>query len=285
MGPPQGDTFVPRIFFSFLQFIKENKMPSFRSIAMSRPSAKQLIKLRRGEAVRVSQGEGFNLIVHLPRYNYITRCFDQGKGSEVSLSPEELAENEADSSGSGIFGKSGDKVLKKMGVKKIAYKVGDIVKPALKAGINTALGAAATSLSAVQPELAPVAFGGAYVAGQTANHFLDKPGDFGVGHGINPFKRASLGIHLANAQSQMLARKTIPMMTNKGYGAGLGAGLGAGIRESGKWSAIGVHGNLLQHVPQALQSQPYSAHFMWASTLPVDYQQFNSGGRGSGLYA
>jgi len=158
---------------------------------------------------------------------------------------------------------------------------------AVKAGIATALGAAATSLSAVQPELAPAAVGGAYVGSQVANHFLDKPGDFGIGHGLSPLKRAGLGVHLANAQQTVLARKTIPMMTHRGFG--LGAGLGAGLRQGGKWAAVGVHGNLIQHVPQALMSQPYSQNFMWASTLPVDYQQFSRGlsapGRGGGLYA
>ena len=261
---------------------------------MSRPSAKQLGKMRRGEAIRVSQGEGFNLIVHLPRYNFLTKCFDANKGAEVSLSPDELAENADTSSGSGlygrgIFGKKGDKVLKKLGIRDAAYKAGDIVKPAVKAGIATALGAAATAASAAQPELAPLAVGGAYVGSQAANHFLDKPGDFGVGHGLSPMKRAGLGVHLANAQQAVLARKTIPMMTRRGFGLGLGAGLGAGLRQGGKWAAVGVHGNLIQHVPQALQSQPYAQNFMFSSTLPVDYQQFSRGlsapGRGGGLYA
>ena len=96
---------------------------------MSRPSAKQLGKMRRGEAIRVSQGEGFNLIVHLPRYNFLTKCFDANKGAEVSLSPDELAENADTSSGSGlygrgIFGKKGDKVLKKLGIETLLTKRG-----------------------------------------------------------------------------------------------------------------------------------------------------------------
>ena len=259
---------------------------------MSRPSAKQLSKLRRGDSIRVSQGEGFNLLVHLPRYNYITKCFDKGRGSEVSLSPDELAENAESSSGSGLFGKKADKFYKKLGVRDAVYKAGDMVKPALKAGIDSALKAGATAVSAAQPELALPAYGGAYLAGQTANHLLDKPGDFGIGRGLDPLKRAALGLHLANAHSQMLARKTIPMMTSRGYG--LGAGLGAGLRQGGlrrggTFSAIGVHGNLLARAPQALQSQPYSQNFMWASTLPVDYQHFSRGGsaagKGGGLYA
>jgi len=263
--------------------------------------------MRRGQTIRVSRGEGLNLIVHGPRFNHLTRCFDQGKGAEISLSPDELAENQDSSmggglyasSGRGIFGKTGDKVLKKLGVRDAAYKVGDIVKPAAKMAISAGLTAAAGAASTAMPWAAPAFAGGAYVGSELANRYLDKPGDFGVGHGLPPMKRAGLGLHLANAQAAVLARKTLPMMTRGigSSGSGLGMGLGAGIRgraglrKGSRLATMNVHGNLLQRLPQALQSQPYATNFMWANTLPIDYQIFNSsvsapsGSRGGGLYA
>ena len=242
--------------------------------------------------------------MHGPRFNHLTRCFDQGEGAEISLSPDELAENADSSSGSGlygkgIFGKTGDKVLKKMGVRDAAYKLGDVVKPAAKMAISAGLTAGAAAASTAMPWAAPAFAGGAYVGSELANRYLDKPGDFGVGHGLPPMKRASLGLHLANAQAAVLARKTIPMMTRGigSSGAGLGMGLGAGIRrraglrQGSRLATMNVHGNLLQRIPQALVSQPYAVNYMWGYTLPVDYQQFNDsvsapgGGRGGGLYA
>jgi len=200
------------------------------------------------------------------------------------------------SSGRGIFGKTGDKVLKKLGVRDKAYKLGDVVKPAAKIAISAGLTAAAGEVSTAMPWAAPAFAGGASVGSELANRYLDKPGDFGVGHGLPPMKRAGLGLHLANAQAAVLARKTLPMMTRGigSSGAGLGAGLGrrrTGLRQGSRLATMNVHGNLLQKIPQALLSQPYAVNFMWANTLPIDYQVFNSsvsapsGGRGGGLYA
>jgi hypothetical protein len=51
--------------------------------------------------------------------------------------------------------------------------------------------------------------------------------------------------------------------------------LGYGISRKGQ---IGVSGNLLSNqrvLPQALQSQPYSANWSMANQMPPQYQQFN----------
>jgi len=297
-------------------------MQQFRAISLARPSSSQLKKLRRGQSVRVSAGEGLNLIVHGPRFNHLTRCFDQNKGAEISLAPQELSENAdssmggglygggggglyagaSGSSGRGIFGKKGDQVLKKIGIRDKAYKIGDIVKPGAKMAISAGLTAAAGAASTAVPWAAPAFAGAALLGSEVANRYLDKPGDFGVGHGLPPMNRAGLGLHLANAQAAVLARKTLPMLTrvsgSGSVGSGLAMGLGAGIRgraglrQHGRLATMNVGGNLLQRIPQALQSQPYAVNFMWSNTLPIDYQAFNcsvsapSGGigRGRGLY-
>lgn len=136
-----------------------------------------MVSMRKGRKVRVKQvaeGEGCCVLVHPEKYNIMTRTFSKGKGIEMLLSPEEIMNNK--SSGTGIFGKKFDKFLDKHGVKKIAYKVGDLAKPLVK---NALRGLSASAIAS-NPELAPlIAF-----AEQHGEKFLDKPSDYGVGKGL-----------------------------------------------------------------------------------------------------
>ena len=75
--------------------------------------------------------------------------------------------------GTGIFGKKVDEKLKKAGIKKLAYKLGDSVKPMVK----TAIDAGIVMAGAQVPMLTPALMG----LGGVAKQYLDKPGDFGVG--------------------------------------------------------------------------------------------------------
>ena len=61
-----------------------------QSIDIEHPTPKQLLKLRRGERVRIRQGTGFNITVHPETYNLVARAFNKSKAIEVGLSPEEL---------------------------------------------------------------------------------------------------------------------------------------------------------------------------------------------------
>jgi hypothetical protein len=56
-------------------------------------SPHQLRKLRKGHAVRVKKGEGFELLVHPNTYNLVSRSFNKNKGAQIKLSPEELEAN------------------------------------------------------------------------------------------------------------------------------------------------------------------------------------------------
>lgn len=163
-------------------------------------SPKQLSKLRNGHPVRVKQGTGFNLIVHPQNYRLVARAFNKGTGAQITLSPPEIQANAQASAGQpvaiqnpqkpdegetpttitgkGIFGSVGDRVMKKLGVRDIGYKLGDYVKPVVKAGIGTALTAGGVALGAVQPELIPgIPFA---VAGGTAlaSDYLDNPSKY-----------------------------------------------------------------------------------------------------------
>ena len=145
-------------------------------------SPKQLSRLRNGHKVRVKpavEGMGFSsLIVSPGKFDIITRAFGRGKGSEIQLSAPELVENQEASpalEGSGIFGKAGDKVMKKMGIKKIAYKVGDVLKPLAKQALGYGIEAVVDALVASQPEFAPFRIGAIAVAKNLEEDFLDHP--------------------------------------------------------------------------------------------------------------
>lgn len=152
-------------------------------------SPKQLSKLRNGHRVRIKKGEGFNVIVHPGTYNLINKAFEKNRGVEIALSPEEIEINRALSpeahmaykkanpeiKGEGIFGKKFDKMLKKAGIKKLAYSIGDQIKPLAKAGITAGLASGATALGAVQPELVPFLPAGVAGLSSLAYDYLDNP--------------------------------------------------------------------------------------------------------------
>lgn len=274
------------------------------SIVHIAASPKQLSKLRNGHRVRIkpaAEGQGFNLLVHPDRYDLISRTFDRGSGMEIALSPEEIVANKTgEIEGSGIFGKTGDRLLKKAGVKKLAYQLGDVAKPHLKSAINSALAAA----SVAQPELSPFAYG----ASRLASDFLDHPSKYhnmmstNVGGPRNAHSAHTLAgqvaqNHLldnlnqelgtnygrlaeANLQNAMAhsARSSFERhhITGRGYGCGLRGEVGSVGRGA---SMVGHQNNL----PPALQSQPFSANFNMQ--LPPAYKKYSQGmGLSAGLY-
>ena len=291
-------------------------------------SPAQISKLRRGQPVRVKQGEGFNLLVHPSTYNIVSRAFAKGKGAEIALSHPELQANAQVSSGtpvavqnpqhpqaggetspvvsgSGIFGDVGDKYLKKAGIKDMAYKYGDYVKPLVKAGIGTALTAGGVALGAVQPELIPgIPFA---VAGGTAlaSDYLDHPQRYLGKSGVKGKQLTNMAQQHAHAQ--MTEQLNNQLGTNMDYmrQAGIAnavaqqqqANLNAssvGSRFTGdglhrhnmRQHAIigrggGMVGSSASYVPPALESQPFSANFQFQHFFPPAYQSMI---HGSGLY-
>jgi hypothetical protein len=128
-------------------------------------SPTQLRKLRSGKAVRIKKGTGCNVIVSPTTYKLATRAFNKGKGSQITLSPEEIEMNRKASitpemhqqiaeemrketgqlpsiAGQGIFGKKFDKFLAKTGLNKITDPLGEVLKPLAKKGISAVAGMA-----------------------------------------------------------------------------------------------------------------------------------------------
>ena len=300
-------------------------------------SPTQLSKLRNGHNVRIKKGTGFNLIVHPNNYHLISRAFAKNKGIEVKLSPEEieanrgvapeqhiaLQETQPEMAGEGIFGKKFDKLLKKGGVKKIAYQVGDVAKPLVKKGIDMGLKAGATALSEYQPELAPALMESSSKLSSLASNYMDHPGKY-QGKGLRRRSTGSLVGSTARARAmeaknrdlgtnydymgrsgiqQLDASQASADMSSSSVGARrglipqeglMGHGLGGrlGRREHG---SIGRGAGMIHYLPPALISQPLSANFQMSHFLPVQFQKYNDGpgmvigagigaGIGTGLY-
>lgn len=152
-------------------------------------SPKQLSKLRNGHKVRISpavEGTGFNLIIHPHRLDTMSKTFSRGKGTEIQLTPQEIAVNQQASpqmEGSGIFGHKFDKFLEDNGMKNIAYKLGDVAKPAVKAALVAGLGGAATALAGTETVASgglgasaiPLIYGTAGSLGALGMDYLDNP--------------------------------------------------------------------------------------------------------------
>ena len=177
-------------------------------------SHKQLHKLKKGGKVRIKKGTGFNLIVSPGNFNIMTRSFGKSKGLDITLSPEEIQANRtlipeiedatlgsaqadqmepSDIQGKGIFGKHADRLLEKHGLKKTAYKVGDILKPGAKMAIKAGLTAGAVALAGTNPELAPFLPAGVMIANHYASDYLDNPHKY-IGRGLDSSKSIHSGL-------------------------------------------------------------------------------------------
>jgi hypothetical protein len=293
-------------------------------------SPKQLSKLRNGHPVRIKRGTGFNLIVRPDTYHLVSRAFARNKGIQVALSPEEieanrslspeqhmeLKESQPEMAGQGIFGKKFDKLLKKAGIKKLAYSIGDQIKPLAKAGITAGLTAGATSLGAIQPELIPFLPGGVAGLSGLAYDYLDNPSKYQSGFSgikgkpvrslaeqavktqLNQKLNEQLGTNydylsragLENAAKGALQAQLDASSIGARYASPVEAEqhrelYGYGLSRRREIGSIRGRGSSIMsgsHFPPALVSQPFSANFQMSHFLPVQYQHFNSG---SGLYA
>lgn len=193
-------------------------------------SPKQLSKLRNGHAVRIKRGTGFNLIVNPSTYNLVSKAFAKSKGYQVQLSPEEIELNRfvspeqhmayrkanPDIAGQGIFGHTVDKYLAKHGLKKLAYKLGDEMKPMAKAGILAGLSAGATSLGVANPALIPYLAMGVGGLTNVAYDYIDNPNKY---HGKSGLKQVSRARTLAGqvAQSKINEKLNDELGTNYDY--------------------------------------------------------------------
>jgi hypothetical protein len=238
---------------------------------MSKP---QMAKMKKGVAVRIKpamEGEGVCLIVNPANYSQITRSFSRNKGSEIRLTPEELAVNASEGSkmeGSGLYSR----------VRKTASAVDKSLDKQLGPSVKKAL--ITSAVTSVAPELAPV-----LVASQTpiVRKAVKKVAKK-VGMGIKPrmppmsddVDMSGYGIYAAAPSRMGRGLKVNPKLRRSLVGFGM----------CGTAPTRVEHSRFVSVLPPALQSQPYSANFAMANQLPVQFQQYARGEMsGSGLYA
>lgn len=82
-----------------------------------------------------------------------------------------------------------------------------------------------------------------------------------------------------SGSSQVLSPYTDAVPSGQGLYAGARRGVGRGLHRRREMASVGIHGNLLGHgLPPALQSQPFSANFQFASRLPPAYAAIQKSG-------
>ena len=181
----------------------------YTRIPIKKLSAKQMTSMRKGRGVRCIRApcpdDEMDIMVDPMNTKKITKAFIKGKGITIALSPEELNCNKTEMKGEGIFGRWGDKVMDKLGVKKIAYKVGDIAKPFIKSALSKAAIAIPTALG--QPELIPAAMIAANVAGK----YMDKPSDYQrpAEKALNVIQGKTSIMDVAKAELPAVAKSTL----------------------------------------------------------------------------
>jgi hypothetical protein len=119
-------------------------------------SDSKLKKLQQGKVVQIANheiaGMGIDIAkLDVPTQKKLAKAYHSGKGLRLQLSPQEIH-------GTGLFGRKFDKLLKKGGVKKLVYKVGDAVKPAVNELLDQGITALASNPSTMA--LAPIAMVG-----------------------------------------------------------------------------------------------------------------------------
>lgn len=142
-------------------------------------SAHHKRKIMKGEPFRIKHMEGGTvMLVHKQRMGKIHKAFRTGKGHTITLSDDEVQAN-----GGSIFGKSFDKSLQKHGVKKLAYSVGDTLKPFAKGALTAGILGGASALTGLETfasggagaSLAPAIGVGALGLTGLVNDYLDNP--------------------------------------------------------------------------------------------------------------
>jgi hypothetical protein len=161
-----------------------------KTIRVKTLSPAVMSRARNGHKVRLMKGEGTQLVVHENQYSQINKAFLRNKGVRVALSPSEIIANKT-VEGEGIFGKKADKVMKKLGVKKVAYAVGSVVKPLAKEGIDAA--AMMATAYGVPPSVTEA-------MSTTANQYLDDPKSLQGKKGVKALKKKAIDVGIRAAQ-------------------------------------------------------------------------------------
>jgi len=247
---------------------------------IKRPSAKQMLKLSRGEKVRLMEGGDLTIYVEPDKINRMSRSFLKGKGVQHQMSRAELEHN----AGCGFFDKA-KKATINFG-KKVGRQVIKNVAPDVAGKFGAVLGGIAPAVLG-NPELSPFAAMAGQQMGESAANYLtgmakdslrtakqNRNAPRSRGTGIDPLRRAGLANKDAEAASAHFEQMRTRVRDDQSPFPIVGA----------HYEKSSIGGSLL-HAGQALQSQPYNANFQFNHTLPPAYQEMRKRAHGAGLYA
>jgi hypothetical protein len=219
----------------------------------------------------------------------------KGKGMSVQLSPEEIMANKGVMAGEGIFGPGFDRFLKKIGIKKQVYALGDKIKGPVKKAINAfvdkapaALGSAGAALATAvgQPQLAPLAIMAGKKLGEKARNYtkkhltgkkgyLDDPESYQKRPGkLLDFK----GVGMSGCGMDRSAVTMANLAAREEQG-GYGSGLYASSSRGGALSIVGGRQSMMGLSHPALQSQAMGE--LYHQRYQIAPQML----KGAGLYA
>lgn len=215
-------------------------------------SPHQRRRLHNGHKVRVKKGEGI-MMVNPGNFDTMSRTFLRGKAKEIQLTPDEIMANRLTSPEAHNFTR------------------GELSKPPSVA-------------PQVEPIKSNVSGGRISNAGgprgirvhtmnglkQVSDH-LQRLEDV-TGLDVGDQLKSGLGNLIANAQTARMNDLSVLKRTNM---IGSGTRLGDARRSLQGRGQVGVAGNLLRGLPQALQSQPFSANWSMANQMPPQFQKFN----------
>ena len=130
-------------------------------------SPEQLTKLERGHKIQLKASQlGSGINIGLPDHieKQLAKAYKSAKGARIQL--------QQDMTGEGIFGKKFDRKLKKAGIKKAVFAMGEVAKPLVKQTLSTAVSALASN-----PYTAGLAPAGKYLESMT-NSYMDNPTEY-----------------------------------------------------------------------------------------------------------
>jgi hypothetical protein len=218
-------------------------------------SPHQRRRLNNGHPVRVKKGEGI-MLVSPSNFDVMSKTFLRGKAKEIRLTPEEIRANKLTSPEAHNFTRDEE------------------IKP-----------------PSVAPQVAPIRTGGRISnAGGSRGGFrvntlgglknisdhLQRLENF-TGGDYGDQLKAGLGNLMANMATAGMNQSSFDTRKNMVGGSRFGEAKRS-LQGGRIHSQVGVSGNLLANqriLPQALQSQPYSANWGFANQLPPQYQRFN----------
>jgi hypothetical protein len=248
-------------------------------------SPHQRRRLHNGHKVRVKKGEGI-MMVNPGKFDTMSRTFLRGKAKEIQLSADEIMANRMTSPEAHNY----NELSRPPSVAPQVAPIRGNVAGGRISNVGGPRGIRVRTMDGLKNVSDHLQMLDDYTGGKYGSQLKAGLGNLmantataTMGHaGVDARKNIVGGAITASTFYGDMAKKALADARKGISGGGRGnfygdnqIALGYGIGRKGQ---IGVSGNLLSNqrvLPQALQSQPYSANWSMANQMPPQYQQFN----------